>query len=44
MKRELVDEYMEQYGSNIVVYMTQCYDGVKLMTETITGNMICTEK
>lgn len=45
MKGELVEDYMEQYGSNIeLTYETQNFDGIHLKTGTMTGNMSCTER
>lgn len=45
MKGQLVEDYMEQYGSNIeLTYKTQYYDCIKFKTGTMTGNMICRQK
>lgn len=45
MKGGLVEDYMEQYGSNIeLTCETQNFDGIHLKTGTMTGNMSCTER
>ena len=44
MKGELVEEYMEDYGSQVKIeYETQSHDGVSMKTGTISGTMVCSE-
>ena len=44
MKGELVEEYMEEYGSQIKLeYETQNHDGVNMKTGTMSGTMVCSE-
>jgi hypothetical protein len=44
MKGELVEEYMEDYGSQVKIeYETQNHDGVSMKTGTISGTMVCSE-
>ena len=44
MKGELVEEYMEDYGSQVnIEYETQSHDGVNMKTGTISGTMVCSE-
>lgn len=44
MKGELVEEHMEEYGSNIhLEYETQNLDNISMKTGTIAGTMISSE-
>ena len=44
MKGELVEEYMEDYGSQIHLdYETQNHDGINMKTGAIAGTMVCSE-
>jgi hypothetical protein len=44
MKGELVEEHMEEYGSQIKLeYETQHHDGVNMKTGTMSGTMVCSE-
>jgi hypothetical protein len=44
MKGELVEEYMEEYGSQLKIeYETQSHDGVNMKTGTMSGTMVCSE-
>ena len=44
MKGELVEEYMEDYGSQLKMeYETQNHDGVHMKTGTMSGTMVCSE-
>jgi hypothetical protein len=44
MKGELVEEHMEEYGSQIKLeYETQNHDGVNMKTGTMSGTMVCSE-
>ena len=44
MKGELVEEFMEEHGSQVhIEYESQNYEGISMKTGTIAGTMICSE-
>lgn len=44
MRGELVEEHLEDYGSNIhLEYETQNHENISMKTGTIAGTMVCYE-